>query len=184
MDPRIDYLLALLDRYRTELGDVFDAAAGSGYPASRAEAGWSVAQVLEHLVITERAVTTLLSDLVPDLVRRSEDEGFDPAAFAEHVDMPHFLDRSRKIRGAQPPGRMDAAEAWEALATSRAELIARLETARGLRLEDASHAHPVTGRPLDAYQWVAFLGLHEARHAAQIREIISKVANPEGSLHN
>ena len=34
------------------------------------------------------------------------------------------------------------------------------------------YPHPLFG-PLSAYHWFAFIAAHEARHAAQIREIVS-----------
>jgi hypothetical protein len=39
-----------------------------------------------------------------------------------------------------------------------------------LALGTLSMPHPLFG-PLSAYHWLAFVGGHEARHAAQIREI-------------
>jgi hypothetical protein len=35
--------------------------------------------------------------------------------------------------------------------------------------------HPVLG-PIDLYQWILFVAVHEARHTAQIREIAAALA--------
>lgn len=32
-----------------------------------------------------------------------------------------------------------------------------------------------TGQPLNGYQWLAFIGLHEGRHAAQLESIASSL---------
>jgi hypothetical protein len=41
-----------------------------------------------------------------------------------------------------------------------------------------SWPHPRFG-PLTGYQWIAFSGAHEARHAAQIREIAEQLRASE-----
>ena len=89
--------------------------------------------------------------------------------------MPFFLDRSRKVKGPQPTGTLSEYEAWNALEASRGELLGMLRQARGRRLEDYARAHPATGRALNGYQWLAFLALHEGRHAAQLQAIASAV---------
>src|SRR5690606_23977421 len=99
--------------------------------------GWSVAMVLEHLAQTERGVARLLGALASEAAPRdAADDALD--AFAQHVDMPRFLDRSRKIRGAQPSGTMSAADGWAALGESRRALLAALGAAAGRRLEDVA----------------------------------------------
>ncbi len=45
-----------------------------------------------------------------------------------------------------------------------------LHAGDGLAIGTLSLPHPLFG-PLTAYHWLAFVGAHEARHAAQIREI-------------
>lgn len=134
-------------------------------------AGWSVAQVLEHLAVTEAAITGVLRGFVADAQEREGAEAFDAGAFASAIDMPFFLDRSNRIQGRQPPGELNAARAWSALEESRRGLLETLASARGKALEDVGRDHPATRTPLDGYQWIAFLALHEGRHAAQVAEI-------------
>ncbi len=45
-----------------------------------------------------------------------------------------------------------------------------MREADGLALGNFSYPHPMFG-PLDLYQWLVFVGLHESRHACQIREL-------------
>lgn len=173
-DPRVDALMALLDRHRGAVRDAFQRASEAWHEVRPAEDAWSVAEVLEHLVATEQAVTRLLRPHLPALEARGPGD-FDPAAFSEEVDMPFFLDRSRKIRGSQPPGVLGAGEAWRALATSRRDLLDLLDDARGRRLDALFRPHPASGEPLNGYQWIAFVALHEGRHAAQIEAIVASL---------
>jgi hypothetical protein len=85
--------------------------------------------------------------------------------------MPAFLDRSRKIQGSQPSGKVNGETAWQELEASRRELLLALERAADRRLEALSRPHPARPDPLNGYQWIAFIGLHEARHAAQLRDL-------------
>ena len=52
---------------------------------------------------------------------------------------------------------------------ARRELEATVLEVEGLPLGGIIRPHPALG-PLNFYQWVEFVGWHEARHTAQIRE--------------
>ena len=173
-DQRIEAVKRELGRYRDELRSALDSVPAPSREARPRDGAWSAANVLEHLADTERSVTALLGKLVGKAPPRAHDD-FDADAFARHIDMPAFLDRTRKLRFSQPSGAVEAAAAWKALEESRARLLEVLGRAEGLKLEDVSYDHPA-GRSLDGYRWLAFLALHEGRHAAQIREIGEELA--------
>jgi hypothetical protein len=61
------------------------------------------------------------------------------------------------------------AEALAGLDASRVALRNSLREADGIAL-NFTYPHPMFG-PLDLYQWLVFVGLHESRHACQIREL-------------
>jgi hypothetical protein len=170
-DPRIDALVALLKRYRTGLGNALSAVPVSVRNMAPGNDRWAVAQVLEHLAVTEHSVTRLFGGFLARAGVRADNEVFDKDTFEREMDLPFILDRSRKIIGPQPPDKLDAGEAWSALTDSRRERLTGLEQARGRRLEDRTRPHPATGERLNAYQWIAFIALHEGRHAAQIEAI-------------
>jgi DinB superfamily len=169
MDSRIDVLLEMLTRYRTELSEALEKV-----PVDRREirsgAAWSAANVLEHLASTERAVAALISRCLAEAAPRSESDVFDRARFDQDIDVRQFLDRSVRIKGSQPSGLLSASEAWQTLEASRLNLLGVMDGARGRRLEDFARSHP-TGQELNGYQWLAFLAVHEGRHAAQLEEI-------------
>lgn len=170
-DPRIDALIALLERHRAALQQAYAGVPTALLDAIPGPDLWSVGQVLEHLWATEQGITRLISNMLSETAVRPAEAPYDRDTFVRSLDMPFFLDRSRKVKGRQPPGEVRAAEAWTALQVSRTELLSVLEQARGRRLEDYKRPHPARGEPLDGYEWIAFLALHERRHAAQIEEI-------------
>jgi hypothetical protein len=49
----------------------------------------------------------------------------------------------------------------------------------GLALGRVTRAHPTLG-PLNRYQWVLFVGQHEARHAAQLQDIARQLVTQAG----
>ncbi|MGE0157767.1 MAG: DinB family protein [Gemmatimonadales bacterium] len=176
-DPRLSVLREMLAARRAEL-DAAVAGTLEGVRDRRPDAeGWSVAMVLEHLADTERGITGLLAGLIQNASPRPASEPFDATAFARRLDMPAFLDRRRRLKLAQPSGTLSWSAARDALTSSRTSLLEVLERSSELRLEDVSRDHPA-GVRLDGYQWAAFVGLHEARHAAQIAEIAEQL--PEG----
>ena len=69
-----------------------------------------------------------------------------------------------------PRGDLSAAEGLAALETSRRELLSAVAEGDGLALGTVTYPHPLLG-DLNLYQWILFVGQHEARHAGQIREI-------------
>jgi hypothetical protein len=56
------------------------------------------------------------------------------------------------------------------LQQSREKLRAALIGGEGLALSEVKHEHRALG-VIDLYQWAIFVGAHEARHTAQVREI-------------
>jgi hypothetical protein len=74
----------------------------------------------------------------------------------------------------QPRANADPKEALEGLDTSRQSLRAAAIAADGLALGEIKHTHPLLGE-LDLYQWLIFLGQHEARHKKQIERTLNSI---------
>lgn len=178
MHPRTEEMLRHLDANRVIL-----RAAVDGVPPSLREKRpqpdrWSVAETLEHLTRTEDGITRFLS------VRLSEAQGagllqpeHDLSSIAGSIDHDRIIDRTRQITAGErvlPRGEMDAATALTALDATRAKLRQLIIANDGLSIGAVSLPHPVLG-PINGYQWLIFVGSHEARHAAQIREIGSQL---------
>ncbi len=87
-------------------------------------------------------------------------------------DLARILSRSNRINAPEPvhPTSLTSAAAWEALERAGGRVRGALRSADGLALGAVTHPHPAFG-PISIYEWFAVVGSHEARHAAQIREI-------------
>ena len=130
-----------------------------------------MAELVEHLSITERRLARMLGMLIGKLeaeAAREEGSAFAPVTVAEYVE------RAGREKYTAPeeirPKGAPLADSLASLADSRAAVHAlrpRVERVDGTL---ARFPHPAWG-PLDLYQWLAFLGLHEQRHLAQIEAL-------------
>jgi hypothetical protein len=128
---------------------------------------WSIAQIVEHLAITEEIVQTILQklDQAPAPPPDRDVKKIDALILAK------VPDRSSKVQ-APPPlvptGRWTHEIALEHFLDSRRQTTAFLETGTDLR----GHVidHPVLG-PLDGYEWVLTVAAHTERHTKQILEV-------------
>jgi uncharacterized damage-inducible protein DinB len=173
-------LVELADYARAQRAELLTAVSLVPEPLrqQRAEAaGWSVAEVLEHLHRVERGITRLLVHSL----ERARAEGIGPeletSSMMGSLDQYQLTRRGRPISAPEPVlprGELSAAQAIAALTNSRQALLSALEAADGIALGAITYSHPLLG-PLNLYQWVLFVGQHEARHAAQIQEIASRL---------
>jgi uncharacterized damage-inducible protein DinB len=134
--------------------------------------GWSVADIIEHLSLTERRISKALDGMLPpaagDAGAVSETGGaaqpFKPFSLEAYVEQA----RDKKFEAPDfiRPRGVALSQSLAHLSESRAALEAmrpRFERAD----YSAQFPHPAFGM-LNVGQWLAFIGIHEARHLRQI----------------
>jgi uncharacterized damage-inducible protein DinB len=129
---------------------------------------WSVAEVLEHIVLTEDFLLENTSQKVmqapagkPDRDYKSTDKMVSSA----------IADRTQKAQAPEPvrpTGRWSPQEALDRFLKIRERTVEFLESTPGLR--DHVVDSPL-GQPMDAYQWLLFISAHSERHTKQIQEV-------------
>lgn len=173
MHPRLQELRDHLETSRAEL-----IAAVRSVPESRrdrppSEGRWSVAGILEHLGLVEQRITNMLREEIGVLRSSGDQADSETSSVLAQTDLDRMMDRSAPI-AAQSSGHpvrgLGWAEARAGLDETRGRLIEVVAGAEGLDLSARSSPHRVFG-DLTLYQWIALVGAHERRHAAQIREI-------------
>jgi hypothetical protein len=137
---------------------------------------WSIAEVAEHIAISE---TTILQ-LITDKILKSPATPRDPNTVSDAKLLEGLLDRTGKF---QAPEMLKPANRW----ATRDALVkdftaAREKTAAYVKtttddLHGHSAPHPVF-KTLDGYQWVLLLSGHSARHTAQIEEVKTSPGYP------
>lgn len=138
---------------------------------------WSIAEVAEHIAISE---TTLLQ-LVTDRVLKSPAVPRDPNAVSDAKLIEALLDRSNKF---QAPEVLKPSNRWATRdALTKDFAIARDKTAAYVKttpddLHGHAAPHPVF-KMLDGYQWILLISAHAARHTAQIEEVKTSPGYPK-----
>lgn len=178
MHPRHQELANHLDQHRAELRAAVAEVPAEQHATSPGDGQWSVLGVLEHVAIVEGRIGMLIEKHLGDartagLSPETEDDPLLPT-----LNIARFGNRTTKIKAseaAQPKSGRALGDLWQALDSSLDTIRRLLSSADGMRLTDITMPHPVFG-PLDLYTWFAFVGSHEGRHAAQIREIGATLA--------
>ena len=174
MHPRIQELLTYLDEGRVALIAAVSEAPPAILAERPGEGRWSIATVLEHLAIVERRTATMIHHELTRAQRAGLAAESESSSVMGLLDTSRLVDRSQRLvagETARPTGTQSAEVSLEALASARAVLETALERVDGLAIGLIELPHPRFGL-LNAYQWVLFLGAHERRHMAQIREIL------------
>jgi uncharacterized damage-inducible protein DinB len=174
--PRLDEIVRYVDERRAALEEVALALPYDRWIQRPAEDSWSVAQVFDHLQLSESSVARLLAKRIA----RAKEAGLGPERSTDSVM--HSLEFFPVVNGPkrQAPEftvpRADArgAEVHDALRRSRADLHAALRDGDGLALGDVMATHPALGA-INVYQWVLFVGQHEERHTGQVAEIVRRL---------
>lgn len=182
MHPRTEEVIKYLDKQRAALRAAVDAVPEHARNTPPSEKQWSVAQVLNHLTMIDRRVAMGMSKWIADAKARGLAAETGTSSVLNSVPSALITDRSRRFEAPEeirPGDGVDADTAWSELEEARAQLRAAFLSGDGLALGEIKQAHPVLG-PINMYQWMLFVGSHEARHALQIREIGSaaSVAKP------
>ena len=171
--PRLATLRAELLLRRAILRAAIDAFSTDAYDVRPGADRWSIAEVIEHLARTEAGIAVLVRRSASALRARAEADAALAAPETAALDADLLVDRSRRLvapDAVQPRGNLPFAAAWAALLEADRKLDDAMLSGNGLPLDTIAHPHPALG-PIDVYQWIAFIGLHELRHADQIREI-------------
>ena len=174
LHPRIEELIEFLAQHRRRVHEAVASVPAELRERKPAPDRWSVAEVIEHLAMIEQRVAALLTKRVTGA--RASGVGPDPdtsSVVASYVDADAVIDRAMKIvapEAVRPTGTVDASAGTQALVLSRAAMVTALQNANGVALGDLMQTHPALG-PLNMYHFIVALGLHDQRHAAQIREI-------------
>ena len=167
--PRIAELLDALEASRHELLAVVNALPAEQRDAASTGDSWSVSQILEHLSIVEDGGGRLVSKLMKQ-AQANGDYEVESSSILDSLSQFEVVNFDRRIEAPEqvrPTGGLTAAEGLERLQAVRERLVTALIQGSGLALGTVSYPHPLFG-PLNGYQWILVISMHERRHVAQI----------------
>lgn len=132
---------------------------------------WSVAEVAEHITISELTLGGLVQQKIAQSPAAPEKR--DQVKGKDEMILQRVPDRSHK---AQAPEFLKPTGRW----ATEADLVKAFDEARAANIDyirtttddlrDHFFDHPVFGT-LDGYQWLLLISAHSARHTEQIEEV-------------
>jgi hypothetical protein len=171
MHPRTEELLSFLQTSQIRLQEAVEAVPQAVRDRTSVDGRWTVAQVVEHLALTETGIARLIRKRVAD----ARAAGLGPEAEISSVlwslDVARVLDRGERIDAPERirPAAVSFDDAWSRFLAAHADVRDAVAGTDGMAIGDISYPHPSMGT-LNLYQWIIFVGAHEMRHSAQIRE--------------
>ena len=172
MHSRLTELFNYLDYEYADLLATVAAAPKDRLTRHPAPGRWSIAEVLEHLVIVEKKTTSLFVNLIEKGVADHIGPETSTGPILMAIDTRRITDRTRRVTSPQsflPSGKPSPDESLKALDEAHREFKLACARGDGLALTKVVDRHPWLG-PLNAYEWIAFVAAHMARHTEQIRE--------------
>jgi hypothetical protein len=132
---------------------------------------WSVAEVAEHITVSEDAIFSLVEKQVMQSpaapAKRAQVAGKDEMILTRVPDRSH---KAQAPEFLKPTGRWATeAELTKTFEERRAATMEYIKTTSD-DLRDHFFDHPVFGT-MDGYQWLLLISSHSARHTEQIEEV-------------
>ena len=137
-------------------------------------AGWSIAEIAEHLSIVDGQ----LIQLIAALLKKIEESGAIRSAIVpleislESLAQKHQSEKFITRDKFRPTGKMTIPESLTSLRDFQSRLYDLKPRLQSADLTMATFPHWVFG-PLNLGQWLAFIGIHERRHLVQIQSILT-----------
>ena len=176
MHTRTQEILDCLDAELASLRAAVDAIPEERRSERPSPDRWSVAEVLEHLAVVERAMLKVCSRQFAKAREAGLPEETETTSILQLLPVAYVANRERVLKSPDPlvPKGMSAETAWRELENTRTQFREFVRSCDGLALGRVSFPHPAFG-DLNLYQWLLFAAGHHARHAAQIREIAAQL---------
>jgi hypothetical protein len=177
MHARLAEAMDYVEEKRKELLQSFAGVSADRLGRKPSDGAWSVAEILDHLGIVESGVARLIAKRAGKAREAGLGEEKSTESVLASFDQQRGQLETMKMQSpttVEPRTNADLTEALEGLKASRESLRAAALAANGLSLSEIKHTHPFLGE-LDLYQWIIFLGQHEARHRKQIERTLNSI---------
>ncbi len=169
-----DFTLSYLHATRKQLLDATANLTPEQWNFKQADNRWSVAQVVEHLALTEKGLFGLVQKTMATPASAPPADKVDDEMIRKNIPK-----RDQKLQAPeqfQPAGKFGAGPGslTEFLKTRDASIGWVRDAQDDLR----GHFAPSPLGPLDCVQWMQFIAAHNERHLAQIAEVQADAKYP------
>lgn len=167
-------IYAAIDKTRAKLKEKISQLSDEQLNKREDENGWTIAEIVEHLATVENGGLRIAQKLLREADRENVKWNgvfFEPLSFVEKAG----AIKDQKLQApsmVRPTGAQSIAESLAKLDENRRALSELRPQLEAVDVSARTFPHPIFGA-LNAYQWLAVVGLHERRHLAQIERIIA-----------
>jgi uncharacterized damage-inducible protein DinB len=137
---------------------------------------WTVAKIAEHISIVGNGMMRISAKLLNEAKEKGETSD-GKATITEDFLQKASAARDQKLEAPQmvlPSGTLTLAESIEKLDENQKNLEEMRPLFESVGCSDFKFPHPAFG-PLNANEWLALIGGHEARHTRQIANLLEKI---------
>lgn len=134
---------------------------------------WSAAEIVEHLAKTEANLVRVVGKL---LGKAEAENALSDGTLNPPVSFAAMAEKARNERFQAPAfiapeGSANIAESLKQLSQSRVALVEMRPRIEAVDCSNVEYPHPFFGK-MNLYQWLGFIGVHELRHLAQIKNLL------------
>lgn len=172
----VPHIFETIDETRARVYSRTEGLSLSQLSARQHPDAWSVAEIIEHMTIIEGRLLGLLKVMLTKAESASPEANGAPVEI-KPFSLEQYLERARNEKykapeSAQPSGKVSLADALLKMRQAREELHGLVPRIEAIDLSAVAYPHPAFG-PLNFYQWLAFIGIHDERHLGQIEKVLS-----------
>jgi uncharacterized damage-inducible protein DinB len=165
-----------IDKTRERLYKRVESLTDTQANAHPGENAWSITDIIEHLMILENRLAQMMKMMLTKAEGASKGKS-DGAIKIKPFSLDQFIERSQREKyvapeAVRPSGAANLPDLLARMRASREELHTLQPRIEATDLSMLTYPHPAFG-PLDFYQWLALIGLHEERHLSQIESLLS-----------
>ena len=172
----IDQAIQCFDQARQHVRNVTTGLSEAQWRFKTAPDRWSIAEILEHMVLTQERVFGRVTGLLTEAPAPPPDRDH---SRIDRVVLEKLPDRSFKAKAPEfiePTGQLSPADAFARMDTNYRRLTEYVQSTPGLRehILDAPPLRVVTEgayTTMDGYQWALTVARHDERHVLQIMEV-------------
>lgn len=170
LHPRIAEAVEELNAAQQRMLDVLHALPDAVRAAPPQGEAWSIAQIIEHIVLVEDSCGRLISTLSAQAADSIET---DDSSLRDCLNDFGVYDPEQRLVApsrVSPVANVPLEESLSAQALGRERLLAALTKASGRALATVSFPHPLLGS-MNGYQWIHLIAHHQRRHTAQMQRV-------------
>jgi DinB superfamily len=166
----LDEIFSALATTRRHIYEQVESLSDEQATARQTPDCWSVAEIIEHLSMSEARILALVSKLLGQEAAVAANAGSSGTSISIQMMTDRATERFTAPAFLEPTGNLPLSISLAKLRESRAALLGLRSRIEATDYSHVTYPHPVFG-PLNLYQWLAAAEFHECKHLDQIQTL-------------